>query len=121
MDIFTTQLARVVPVTIQPEKLKVKALVKEAALSKVKGEMKELDPNDYAFYHSDSQKQHSHQRHQQQLAQENTAEQTDEQPPASELDQAYDKKMLVHKTLPSELEPLDAGQKEKIKHLDIFV
>lgn len=30
MDIFTTQLTRVVPVTIKPEKLKVKALVKDA-------------------------------------------------------------------------------------------
>jgi len=117
MDIFTTQLARVVPVTIQPEKLKVKALVKESALGKLKDDMTAVDPNDYAFYHSASHQQQS-QQHTKASYSDN--QQEEEQVPA-DVEQAYDKKMLVHKKLPLEGELLDDEQKEKIKHLDIFV
>jgi hypothetical protein len=53
MDIFTTQIAqasRAVTTPIRPEKLKVKALVKDARLGKLKGDVRELDESDYAFY-----------------------------------------------------------------------
>jgi len=54
MDIFTTQIAqatKTVSAPIRPEKLKVKALVKDARLGKLKKDTRELDENDYAFYH----------------------------------------------------------------------
>ncbi len=54
MDIFTTQIAQAAPSIskpIKPEKLKVKALVKDARLGKLKKELRELDENDYALYH----------------------------------------------------------------------
>ncbi|QOL24631.1 hypothetical protein LP316_09765 [Thalassotalea sp. LPB0316] len=38
MDIFTTQLRRVVPVRIKPEKLKVKALAKDSKVGKLSEE-----------------------------------------------------------------------------------
>jgi len=38
MDIFTTQLARLVPVRIKPEKLKVKALAKDGGVGKLSEE-----------------------------------------------------------------------------------
>ena len=41
MDIFTTQLTRVVPVPIKPEKLRVKAPAKEGAIKQV---VKEKNP-----------------------------------------------------------------------------
>ena len=49
MDIFTTQLARVVPVPIKPASLKVKALVKEAANSKLSQDPDHLENHEYYF------------------------------------------------------------------------
>ena len=49
MDIFTTQLTRVVPVKIRTEQLKVKALVKDAAASKLSDDPDHLENHDYYF------------------------------------------------------------------------
>jgi len=49
MDIFTTQLTRVVPVPIKPANLKVKALLKEAKTSKLKEDPDHLENHDYYF------------------------------------------------------------------------
>lgn len=49
MDIFTTQLTRVVPVPIKPANLKVKALLKEAAIGKLKEDLDHLENHDYYF------------------------------------------------------------------------
>ena len=46
MDIFTTQLTRVVPVPIKPTKLKVKALVKEAATRALDETLDEIEPHE---------------------------------------------------------------------------
>lgn len=54
MDIFTTQLTRVVPVKIKTEQLKVKALVKDAAASKLSDDPDHLENHDY-YFDSDSQ------------------------------------------------------------------
>ena len=60
MDIFTTQIAQAaapISAPIKPDKLKVKALVKEARLEKLKKDLRELDGSAYALYqpekHSD--------------------------------------------------------------------
>ncbi len=47
MDIFTTQLTRVVPVPIKSENLKVKALLKEAAIKKLKQDDDAVEEHDY--------------------------------------------------------------------------
>lgn len=62
MDIFTTQLTRVVPVTIKPEKLKVKALVKEANIREFEEELDHLDGHEQTvekpkYKHKDSDQQ----------------------------------------------------------------
>ena len=49
MDIFTTQLTRVVPVPIKPANLKVKALLKEAGAGKLKEDLDHLENHDYYF------------------------------------------------------------------------
>ena len=62
MDIFTTQLTRIVPVPIKPTSLKVKALLKEAANSKLNQDPNHLENHEYYFtseedkYHSSEQK-----------------------------------------------------------------
>jgi len=53
MDIFTTQLARVVPVPIKPAKLKVKALLKDAGAGKLKEDLDHLENHDYYFNQSE--------------------------------------------------------------------
>ena len=52
MDIFTTQLTRVVPVPIKPTEMKVKALLKEAATGKLKEDPDHLENHDYYFIQS---------------------------------------------------------------------
>lgn len=47
MDIFTTQLTRVVPVPIKPTNLKVKALVKNAAMSALSQDDEHLEDDEY--------------------------------------------------------------------------
>lgn len=56
MDIFTTVLTRVVPVPIKPANLKVKALLKEAATSKLKEDLDHLENHDY-YFNNDKHKQ----------------------------------------------------------------
>ncbi len=53
MDIFTTQLTRVVPVPIRPKSLKVKALLKEAATGKLKDDPDHLENHEYYFISDD--------------------------------------------------------------------
>ncbi len=55
MDIFTTQLTRVVPVPIKPTNLKVKALVKDAAATKLKEDPDHLENHEYYFKKSDDE------------------------------------------------------------------
>ena len=53
MDIFTTQLARVVQTPIKPANLKVKALLKESGAGKLKEDLDHLENHDYYFDVSD--------------------------------------------------------------------
>jgi len=55
MDIFTTQLTRVVPVPIKPASLKVKALLKEAANTKLSQDPDHLENHEYYFTKEDEQ------------------------------------------------------------------
>lgn len=57
MDIFTTQLTRVVPVPIKTESLKVKALLKDAAIKKFKADTDEVEEHDYYLNLSQDEKE----------------------------------------------------------------
>ena len=57
MDIFTTQLTRVLPVPIKPTSLKVKALLKDAASGKLKDDHDHLENHDYYFISSKSEQE----------------------------------------------------------------
>lgn len=50
MDIFTTQLRRVVPVRIKPEKLKVKALAKDDKVGKLSEEQDQSIKDEVDIY-----------------------------------------------------------------------
>lgn len=125
MDIFTTQLTRVVPVTIQPEKLKVKALLKGEPLGELKDDMKELTASDYAFYHNASQKQQEQQKQSSNNPTRNADVLDEEEQLAAvrdiEVAQSYDKKILLDNKNLSDKEPSGSTKKEKLKHFDIFV
>jgi len=57
MDIFTTQLTRVVQVPIKPVSLKVKALLKDAATPKLKEDHDHLENHDNYFEKSEKEKE----------------------------------------------------------------
>lgn len=61
MDIFTTQLTRIVPVPIKPASLKVKALLKEAANSKLNQDPNHLENHEYYFTSEEDQYHNSQQ------------------------------------------------------------
>ncbi|ALO35621.1 hypothetical protein CMT41_13530 [Colwellia sp. MT41] len=61
MDIFTTQLTRVVQIPIKPASLKVKALLKEAANSKLSDDANHLENHEY-YFTSEEDKYHSSQQ-----------------------------------------------------------
>lgn len=87
MDIFTTQLTKVQPVPIKPEKWKVKALVKETASPKLTDDIDHLENHEnymhFAVYGRDGKK-HEDREHQGQ--QQQSLEDNDEQPPSEHLD-----------------------------------
>ncbi|MEW6981846.1 hypothetical protein AAD001_04255 [Colwelliaceae bacterium 6471] len=57
MDIFTTQLTRVVQTPIKPASLKVKALLKEARIGKLKADHDHLENHEYYYLKKDQQSQ----------------------------------------------------------------
>lgn len=98
MDIFTTQLTRIVPVPIQPEKLRVKALIKEAAMGKLKGDEKELVEADYFSYKPYSNKEGN----------------------SSEKEANQGTTYSTEEAVTDETE-LDEEDNQETKHLDVFV
>lgn len=56
MDIFTTVLTRVVSVPIKPASLKVKALLKDAAVGELKEDLDHVENHDY-YFNDDKKKQ----------------------------------------------------------------
>jgi len=57
MDIFTTQLTRVVAVPIKPASLKVKALTKDAATDKLTDDIDHIENHDQYFKKQDEEQQ----------------------------------------------------------------
>ncbi len=101
MDIFTTQLTRVVPVPIKPANLKVKALLKEAAAAKLKDDPDHLENHEYYFISSSTEQEAKKEQHQAQV-------------------QTKDNEKVDKKALNDE-EPVITEGKDHKPHLDIFV
>lgn len=94
MDIFTTQLTRVAPNRIQPDKLKVKSLSKEAKTQTLDEEHDHLD------HHEESTVTHQHAERQFQQHQESSQEQNQQLAESDDEEKSDD---------------------DKPHHLDIFV
>jgi glucan-binding YG repeat protein len=109
MDIFTTQLTRVVPIPIKPVSLKVKALLKESANSKLTQDPDHLENHEYYFtneedqYHTSQQQEH-----------ENKRGAEDNEDCSSEVQEQ-------ESSLSDEAVEHNVEKKKKIKHLDLYI
>lgn len=109
MDIFTTQLTRVVPVPIKPASLKVKALLKEAANSKLTQDPDHLENHEY-YFTSEEDQYHASQSQEQ----ENQQEAKKNQHSSPEVNE---KETALTETFTEQ--DVEAGK--KAKHLDLYV
>ena len=75
MDIFTTQLTRIVPVPIKPLRIKVKALLKDAANTKLSQDPDHLENHEYYFTKEEDKYHASQQEAQQDSKEESHAQQ----------------------------------------------
>lgn len=105
MDIFTTQLGKVVAVPIKPANLKVKALLKEAPTSELKEDHDHLENHDYYFI---SSKKNAH---------DNSAEKTNKNPNDKKI---ADESDAIHEEKKSAKEGIYEDDDNKT-HLDIYV
>jgi len=96
MDIFTTQLTRVVPVPIKPASLKVKALLKESGTSKLKEDPDHLENHDCYFVEKQEDNEKEQENNQETQSSEQATEVSDDQVTESDA-------------------------KEEVKHLDLYV
>ncbi|MBL4942030.1 MAG: hypothetical protein JKY81_10250 [Colwellia sp.] len=106
MDIFTTQLTRIVPVPIKPASLKVKALLKDAGAGKLKEDSDHIENHDYYFGENNTDKE-------QHNAKEN------EQTNASTVKQANS--TLMSEKDQANPDSIVTESKDVVKHLDLYV
>lgn len=99
MDIFTTQLTKVMQVPIKPASLKVKGLLKEAGASKLKEDPDHLENHENYFVEN---KVHENKKEQKQ----------------DKKNTKLDEQQLVETTDDEAVEPTS---KEEVKHLDLYV
>ncbi len=114
MDIFTTQLTRVVPVPIKPASLKVKALLKEAATSKLSQDLDHIENHEYYFtkeeeqYHSSQQESEQEQHAKQKQEEKKLADNTSNEVASEQKDEEI------------KLEKTSNDNKDNTKHLDLY-
>lgn len=104
MDIFTTQLTRVVPVPIKPTSLKIKALLKEAANSKLHQDPDHVEYHEYYFTNEEDQYHPSKQREEEKKHAENINTESDAE----------------HKTGEVKPEKNSNDDEGNTKHLDLY-
>lgn len=134
MDVFTTQLTRVVPVPIKPASLKVKALLKDAANTKLSQDPDHLENHEYYFtkeedqYHASQQEAQQNNKEESHAQQETVIEDSESKHDnlsAVELGQHSAQYSVQHSVKQStELETSDDKTDEKNnkpKHLDLYV
>jgi hypothetical protein len=109
MDIFTTQLTRVVPVPIKPASLKVKALLKDAANSKLTQDPDHLENHEY-YFTTESDQYHS--------SKEDAKKEQKNQQAQSEADEANQTDVVTQQA--SEIDENTVEKSDKPKHLDLY-
>jgi hypothetical protein len=107
MDIFTTQLTRVVPVPIKPANLKVKALLKDAASPKLKEDPDHLENHEYYF---ENEEQKGEQYHSNQKGNEQSKDHSSEGSDS----------LLTKPTNKHEQDESKKNELGKDKHLDLY-
>ena len=116
MDIFTTQLTRVVPVPIKPANLKVKALLKEAGTGKLKEDPDHLENHDYYFARPNSDKDEEQQETTEQGA-EHSDKEFSKESQANLHESDLKAKEHKHSTNDSGITESEDG----VKHLDLYI
>ena len=113
MDIFTTQLTRVVQVPIKAASLKVKALLKDAGTGKLKEDPDHLENHQYYFVDEDNHKnnkQSKEESNKKEQAKNNSKETKDDELEEGSL-------YLVQDALNKD----DEGKKKQKPKLDLYV
>ena len=108
MDIFTTQLTRVVPVPIKPANLKVKALLKEAANSELTQDPNHLENHEY-YFNAEEDEYHSGQQNPEQDLETECKEETITK--QEESDVSDERHVIGHK---------EKDNEGGTKHLDLY-
>jgi hypothetical protein len=116
MDIFTTQLTRVVPVPIKPANLKVKALLKEAGAGKLKEDLDHLENHDYYFGNKNSNNEEDESKE----SDESNNSEVDQVEPTNTTSKFADKEHLDSQHPDSESKGLTETE-DGVKHLDLYV
>ncbi len=111
MDIFTTQLTRVVPVPIKPANLKVKALLKEAGAGKLKEDLDHLENHDYYFGEKKSNKE----------ADEHIENDESHHSETAQAELPHTDNQLADKKQSESKEQGVTESKDGVKHLDLYV
>ncbi len=123
MDIFTTQLAQasqVIAKPIRPEKLKVKALLKDARLGKLKDDRHELNEDAFDFYQSAHHSSANEQDDSMQQTQQEVVELSEQ---ALELINSNDNSSVSEEkeVNKNRIQKSAKHTSEKISHLDVFI
>lgn len=126
MDIFTTQLTRVVPVPIKPANLKVKALLKESGTGKLKEDLDHLENHDYYFQDDLKKQQKKQQDNAQGNSQDNSqsAHQANQPTDNNAAKQAESTQLDTSTTANQAADKTNSTQsksKDGSKHLDLYV
>jgi len=121
MDIFTTQIAQAtksISTTVRPEKLKVKALAKEARLGKLKNGVHVLDDSEYDLYQADVifDKENSTDQSQDEVVELSDKARELEQKNSSDIASETEKKIVISQKSETKTKKI-----EKKAHLDIFI
>lgn len=115
MDIFTTQLTRVVPVPIKPASLKVKALLKDAANTKLSQDPDHLENHEYYFTREKDEYCDAHPETEQEASQDQPKK---EEP--KDIDITYDRVASDQKKEQVGVEKTSDDNKDDTKHLDLY-
>lgn len=125
MDIFTTQLTRVVPVPIKPANLKVKALLKDAGSGKLKEDPDHLENHDLYFSRVKEKRSDDADKKEQEPKQEKEQEaqqQFNDDQNEYEYEYEYERPIIKRKTSNTTKEKhLLDDEGKPTKHLDIYI
>lgn len=111
MDIFTTVLTRVVPIPIKSADLKVKAVLKDAAVGELKEDLDHVENHDY-YFNNDKKKQKENEKNNSAQGEQNKESAIEQE---TSVLKSKDKKHREH---------ADEGVTESedgTKHLDLYV